>query len=173
MRYMIRTAFFALALLFSSFSSAQALWTKAEYGMTVGQVKTAFPGAVDSPKSSQLKSGARALLTLPNVQVGGASFSGNFYFLSDKLVQVTLSLDNPGNFDSVLRTVETIEELLRAKYGREIQRELKRGRFLNQASLTFMSGPTNVSVLAMGVGDSKAILNVNYQLRVSHEAEKL
>lgn len=171
MTSIIRNMFFILALLVSQ-AHAQTLWGKSQYGMTAEQVKAVFPNAENPAKPSQLGNGAKALLSLPGVQIAGTTFRANFYFLSEKLVQVTLTSQDRGQFDTVLRTFETIEELLRAKYGREIQREVKRGT-LSQASATWMSGSTNVSVLAMGVAEHDAILNINYQLRISQEAEKL
>jgi hypothetical protein len=172
MRHMFRFALFITALLFSSISSAQTLWTKADYGMTVPQVKAAFPDAVRPVKPSHLGNGAEAALSLGDVQIAGSRFRVQFYFLSEKLVQVTLALEDAGKFDSVLRTFEAVEVVLRVKYGPQLKREVQRG-MLNQASSSWMAGRTNVSLFAMSVADHNALLNINYQVRVSQDAEKL
>lgn len=160
------------ALLFGSLAQAQTLWRDTNYGMSIDQVRAAIPEVADAVKPGELAGGAKGLLTIPKVQIAGADYQARFFFLNDKLVQVMLSLDNPGKFDSSLRTFETLEELLRVKYGREIKREVKRG-VVNQASATWMAGGTNISVLTYSFDNDNASLNINYQVRVAKEADKL
>jgi hypothetical protein len=160
------------ALLCSPVVGAQTLWTKAEYGMTESQVKAAFPEVIAASKPDHLYGGAVGSLIIPGIQVAESPFRANFFFVSGKLVQVTLSLEDKAGFDTVLSTFGAIEEILRAKYGSEIRREIKRGT-LNTAEATWLSGPTNINLYASGVASNKASLNINYQVRISKEAEKL
>lgn len=172
MRNLMRASTLMAALLFSSFANAQALWREANYGMSIDEVRAAIPEVADAANPGELAGGAKGLLTIPKVQIAGSAYQARFFFLNDKLVQVMLSLDNPGKFDSSLRTFETLEELLRVKYGREVQRQVKRG-VVNQASATWMAGGTNISVLTYSFDNDNASLNINYQVRVAKEADKL
>lgn len=168
LRTLLLTTTFALA----SAAQAQTLWTKAEYGMTEGQVKSTFPDVVTAAKPDHLYGGAVGTLVLPGIEVAGHSFHATFYFVSNKLTQVTLSLDDRAMFDTILITYKGVEEILRAKYGPEIQQQISRGN-LNVAEASWLSGKTNINLFASGVSGDKASLNINYQVRLAKEAEKL
>lgn len=167
-----RACVMVFAVLSSPFSYSQTLWTKGEYGMTVDQVRSAFPGTIDTPKPEHLRTGAVGLLTLPGIQISSQPFHANFYFVAGKLVQVTLSLENEKVFGATLVTFKDIEEILRAKYGPEITHEISPG-VVSMAKASWMSGSVNIGLLAMAVANNPAIMNITYQVRVSQEANKL
>jgi hypothetical protein len=167
-----RALFVVVALFMSSVLHAQTLWTKSEYGMTVEQVKAAFPEAVAPVTIDHLYGGAANLLVMPGIEIAGSTFKANFFFLSEKLIQVTLSLESPGQFGTVMVSFKSVEEVLRAKYGNEIQRDFSGGTY-QHANETWLSGPTNITLSASGVGLNPASLNIIYQVRVSKETEKL
>ena len=168
----LRTLLLTTTFVLASPAHAQTLWTKAEYGMTEEQVKSTFPDAITAAKPDHLHGGAVGALMLPGIEVAGRSFHATFYFVSNKLTQVTLSLDDRAMFDTVLITYKGVEEILRAKYGPEIQQQISRGT-LNVAEASWLSGKTNINLFASGVSGSKALLNINYQVRLAKEAEKL
>ena len=163
----------AIALLaFHTLACAQSLWGGAEYGMTVEQVKSAIPNVTSPSTPSRLGDGAQELLRLESVEIVSKRFTASFYFIAGKVTQVTLSLEKGHTFQSAVLVFDSLTEALRAKYGREISRDIKRG-LLNRANATWMAGRTNINVLAMSVGESDAILNINYQVRVARDADKL
>src|SRR5688572_3118734 len=99
---------------------AQPLWGGTEYGMSVEQVKIVVPEAIAPAKSETLRNGAVELLRLEGLEIVGKQFSARFFFLQDKLNQVTLSLAREtADFNSVVLTFDSVTEALRAKYGRE------------------------------------------------------
>jgi len=162
----------ALALLaVHTLTSAQSLWGGTEYGMSVDQVKSAVPNVTTPSNPNHLLDDAQELLRLENVEIVNKRFSASFYFIAGKLTQVTLSLEKGHTFRGATLVFDSLTEALRAKYGREINRDSKRG-VLNTASATWMAGRTNINVLAMGV-ENKALLNINYQVRVARDADKL
>lgn len=158
--------------LFSSLCNAQSLWNGTEYGMTVNQVTSRVPGASPPSTLGHLADGSEELLRLENIDIVGKLFSAAFFFKSERLVQVTLSLEKGNTFHSATLTFNSLVEALRSKYGNETSNDELRG-LLNKKSATWMSGRTNVNLLAIGVGQSDATLNVNYQVRVAREADKL
>lgn len=168
----VRFLMIIVAFLLSPVVYAQTLWTKAEYGMTVEQVKAAFPDAVTASKPSQLYGGAVGLLTLPGIHVAASDFHATFYFAAGKLIQVTLSSDKRSSFEGMLVTFGAVEEILRAKYGAELQRQVSRGVY-SSAEASWLAGPVNITLLASGVGANDGLLNIVYQVRISKEVEKL
>lgn len=153
-------------------ASAQSLWSGTEYGMSVDQVKSVVPNVTTPSSPSRLGDGAQELLRLENVEIVNKRFAASFYFITGKLTQVTLSLEKGHTFHGALLVFDSLTEALRAKYGREINRDIKRG-VLNRATATWMAGRTNINVLVMSVGEDDALLNINYQVRVAQDADKL
>ncbi len=173
---MIRKLFF-LALVLSAVSApapthAQVLWGGTEYGMSLAQVKAIVPTATRPEKATELGTGAVEQLRLDDVEIANENFTASFYFISDKLTQVMLSLGKGRTFHHALLVYKSLSDALRAKYGREIANDIKRG-LLNQASATWIVGRTNIDLLALSVGENDAVLNINYQVRVARDAEKL
>jgi hypothetical protein len=172
MNKLLRVLFTCVALALGSAAHAQTLWTAAQYGMTVEQVKAAFPSAVPISTPDKLYGGSQGLLTVPGVHVAASDFHAIFYFNKDRLVQVTLASDKKQRFESMLVDFHSVEEILRAKYGPELQRKITRGS-LDVAEESWLAGPTNISLYGMGVRGSDALLNINYQVRISKDADKL
>lgn len=157
-----------------SVASAQSLWSQTEYGMTVEQVKSVIPNAITPETPGDLYGGAKELLRLENVEIVNRDFIVHFYFLGGKLTQVTLSLRKGYDRESVKLTVDSLNEVLRAKYGREINEDINRGA-LPSRSTTWMSGRTNITVYS-STSDSDRnyyLLNIIYQVRLAREADKL
>jgi hypothetical protein len=159
-------------LVVSPCSMAQSLWGRTEYGMSLEQVKAAVPSAKPPEKPGDLRSGAQEQLRLGNVEIVNKKFAASFYFLGGKLTQVTLSLPKSQTFDQALLVFDRLTDALRTKYGQEISREIKRGP-LNKAQATWLAGRTNITVIALSVGKGDALLNINYQVRVARDADKL
>jgi hypothetical protein len=140
--------------------------------MSVEQVKSTVPNVTTPDSPSRLGDGAQELLRLENVEIVNKRFTASFYFIAGKVTQVTLSLEKGHTFHSAMLVFNSLTEALRTKYGSEISRNINRG-LLNRANSTWMAGRTNISVLTMSVGEIDAILNINYQVRVAHDADKL
>jgi len=153
-------------------ASAQSLWSGTVHGMSPDQVKSIFTNAQTPDKPNILSSGAQELLRVENVEITNKKFTASFYFIAEKLIQVTLSLEKGHTFHSATLVFDSLTEALRAKYGQEISRDISRGA-LNKATATWMAGRTNINVITMSVGQSNALLNINYQVRVARDADKL
>jgi hypothetical protein len=163
----------ACLIVMSLAAEAQVLWQKASYGMTVAQVKQAFPNAIEPSDGGTLYSGAKELLRERDVEVAGEKFDAGFLFNAGKLEQVTLKAKERKRFGLMFPTFEQIRILLRARYGRELSSDVERGSTMSTAKAEFLHGKTNISVLLLGVSDNSALLNINYQVRLAREAEKL
>jgi hypothetical protein len=153
---------------------AQVLWQGTEYGMTVAQVKVVVPGATTPEKGSAITGGAVELLRLSNIEVVRKPFDAKFFFKDERLVQVSLTLNEKLPFDSA-RTLayDGLLEALRAKYGQELTSKNDKIGVLKSMDASWMSGRTNINLMLMGVADSPAVLNVNYQVRIAKDADKL
>jgi hypothetical protein len=155
-------------LFVTSPANAQWLWGVIKYGMSLEQVKTLVPNGTPASEPDYLADGSQELLRLENVKIVNTNFSAKFYFKTGKLSQVTLEWETGQTFESALLVFNSLTEAFRTKYGSEISREVKRDR----AEVTWVSGQTNINVIAISGGETNAILNVNYQLRVARDADK-
>jgi hypothetical protein len=162
-----------ILIVVSPCAMAQTLWGGTVYGMSLEQVKAAVPNA-KSPngKPGTLKGGAQEQLRVEDIEIVNQKFAASFYFLDGKLTQVTLSLSKPRSFEQTLLVFDRLTEALRAKYGQELNRQIRRGD-LNIAKATWLAGRTNISVVALSVGRNNASLNIAYQVRVAREGDKL
>jgi hypothetical protein len=167
-RFLIAVVLFTACTL----ASAQSLWGGADYGMSVSQVRSAVKGAVTPDKPGHLGDGAEELLKVANVEIVNQRFDAHFYFKGQKLSQVTLSLIPEREFHGLMLVFDSLTDALRSKYGQEISRNISRGT-LNRADATWMSGRTNINVFVLSVSDTSGVLNINYQVRVASDADKL
>lgn len=163
-----------LLLFVTTQASAQQLWSKAEAGMTVEQVKQAFPEAIVPSDPSTLGSADRPKegLRIRNLDVGGTPFRVKFYFAGGRLDQVTLNYTGESGFNVALSRYRTVNTLLRSKYGPEIDGKSNRGH-MNREEHNYLSGDVNINNLMIGIGDDFTVWNINYQTRFKREADKL
>ena len=160
-----------LLVIFSASAQEQTLWRKTVAGMSPAEVTRRVPEATP-PKGlpNTLEDGAVELLKIPSFALVNQPFSASFYFKRDKLTQVMLSLLTPSTFDSALLTFDSLTEALRAKYGPEISRS----RNFFKAEAMWISGRTNITLILFSVAPGAPIIfNLNYQVRLAHEADKL
>jgi hypothetical protein len=154
-------------------AKAQVLWNKTNFGMTANDVKGVVPYAVPcSEAGNRLANGAVALLCKPNVLINHELFKAQFYFNGRGLIQVTLSLEGKHDFHNVRLIFDGIADALRSKYGRELSLKYQSG-LLNEAIGEWVSGRTNINLLGFSVANAPATLNVNYQVRLAEDADKL
>ncbi len=159
--------------LFVTESQAQALWQKATYGMSVAAAKKAFPNAIIPPKADSLANSAVEKLRIPDIEISGHKFDAKFYFLGDKLDQVTLEATDRKPFDQMTSRFQQLREVLAAKYGSELSRQSQSGPLIYSLESTWLAGRTNITLFLMGLGENPAVFSVIYQVRVTKEADKL
>ena len=162
----------AAAALIAAPASAQELWQDTEVGMTPDQIRRVHPNARPPAERSTLRNGATCELEIPDYEVGGMAFRVCFYTRSSHLIQVMLSSEAPTE-----PQFQTMADLLRARYGREVSTDTENcrpNRSLRLCSYGWLlpSG-TNVSILYMDVGGQAPLLNIVYQTRVRDGANRL
>lgn len=155
-------------------AAQQTLWQKASYGMSVDQVRAVVPNAtlLSLQSNDHLNDGSVGLLKLNNLEIVNNKFTAIFYFTDKKLTQVTLTLNGQHSFDSAMDVFYSLAEIFRIKYGRELSLKIKKG-LVNMANANWFFNGTNINLIVMGVGNNDALLNINYQVRLSKEADKL
>lgn len=156
-------------------ATAQNLWGKATYGMTVDQVKSTYPASVTPDGEGTLKSGAKELLTLNDVKLADRQFEAQFFFKDAKLVQVTLGLDEPLERGSAMAVFDNIRSALISKYGMPIKDEDKPGSIMTMKSSDWLAGKVNISLVYITIGenDTDPTINVAYRTSVAQTAENL
>lgn len=152
---------------------AQVLWQKATYGMSPAEVAEAVPGS--KPPTEPIKmSGSVELLRLEDFALVSRSFDVRFLFKDQRLVQVMLSLKQTksDSYHSYSAVFDSLTDSLRAKYGVELSKSRKEVGGFRMVQSEWISGKTGVGILLMDSYGALA-LNVNYDFRISKEAEKL
>lgn len=169
----LQSMFLLAILVISTSAHAQSLWGETASGMNPSQIIAIVNGARLIPDGSTLGNGAKELIRLDDFRVVNESFKVRFYFFDEKLNQVTLNLNDERSFSSSLLVFDSLADALRSKYGKEISRDIDSRSVLKKAEANWVSGRTNINLFVMAVGDSPATLNLNYQTRLSAEADKL
>lgn len=157
-------------------AAAQALWGGTIYGMTRAEVRKAVPEAVEvaPTEGTTLNSGEVESLAVPKVSLVNEEFRAIFYFRGDALTQVTLKKLDASTFKLEAGTFDSLVTALRAKYGAELSRDAPGGGGVaSTRQVVWLSGRTNITLFMLGVGASPATLNLNYQVRVAKDADKL
>jgi hypothetical protein len=162
-----------LTALSSSDSAAQTLWQSATHGMTVAQVKQSFPKAIQPEVPETLGNGAKELLRERGVAIGTMTFDARFMFKDGKLEQVTLAATDRKAFNLMMSSFDEMRTLLRARYGSEVSSKVDRDSSMGTAKADWLHGRTNISLLLIGIGGNPAVFNINYQVRLAREADRL
>ena len=139
--------------------------------MTTQDVLNAVQGAQLNESGGRLASGATARVFIPDFTIVNNSFEVRFYFLREALVQVTLHLNGDRPYGHAKVVFDSLVQVLRAKYGNEIT---YKERHNDRAIASWMTKDrVNVDLYLASLGDTKSVLNLNYQSRVSEEMEKI
>ena len=164
---------FSILTLLSLCCQAQTLWRETVVGMSPDEVRKLVPEAEPpAGKAGVLADGAVEILRVSQFELLGERFAASFYFKDEKLAQVTLALQGEKSFPAALSTFDSLSEALRTKYGSEISRRVSQTPFPS-ANATWLSGRTNISATVFSVARGHLVFNVNYQVRVAREADKL
>ena len=141
--------------------------------MSEAELRAAVPHLRRSADPEPLRNGARALLTLDDVDLLGRRFAAKFYFLDHALHQVTLSMVPTPTRSAGANAFEEFRTALRIKYGAEVNAKgVDDERGTIQAA-TWLHGPTNVELVFMSIDGEPEYFNVVYQARLGIEASKL
>lgn len=175
MKRLMALIFLVFCFLGSAAAHAQALWGGTVYGMSVDEVKAAVGGAIDVVDGGKLQGGEVERLKVDNVQIVGKNFSARFFFAGQRLHQVSLSPTEDLTLTSAELTVDRLIEALRSRYGQEISAKNDRTSGMTTRVYSWMNGESNItlSLISLRSRDSKPVLGLAYQLRVSKGAENL
>jgi hypothetical protein len=165
---------FAAFLTWSATAYPQSLWQGTAYGMSISDVQKTVPAArPTSDKPNTLHGGAVERLRIDEFLLVGKSFSVLFFFLEEKLVQVTLRLNGEFSYHTAMLVFDSLMDALRVRYGVELSKRISNDAHMPSANAEWQSGKTNINLFAMTVGRNPALLNLNYQTRIGKEADKL
>ncbi|PUE26358.1 hypothetical protein B9Z39_11545 [Limnohabitans sp. JirII-29] len=153
--------------------NAQALWGNTNASMSIGQVQQVQPSASDTfEKPEKLDNGAIEKLRITSVEIDGIPYTASFYFLAEKLYQVSLS---SGDVDAktVVHKFRTLVDALKSKYGDEISKKYDSGLLGITARSTWQSGRTTIRANLFSFSGSPGLLYIVYNSALSNTADKL
>lgn len=168
---LIRLALLAILFAMSWGACAQQLWQESVYGMSLAEVRRAFPDAV-AGDGVALSGGAQRLLVIDDVRIANHNFRAAFFFQDTGLVQVTVQLSDELAGYQVKGLTETLRTALRSKYGAETSSEVGTTPG-DHLTAIWMVGQTNISLNYFHFEGVDPFLNVVYQMRISEAAQNL
>lgn len=159
--------------IFAAGLHAEPLWGKAEAGASLSAIANIYPDGitVDHDQKNRVKSGAILRYQLEGVQIADEKFNSAFFFLEDKLDQVTLSLKTEGQsqFDCD-HTTNAVIEGLKSKYGDPLKRETSE----SSRNFSWSYGKTTVSLFAQNMAIIKyCSIYIFYNQRIAESANNL
>jgi hypothetical protein len=141
---------------------SQTLWQNAQYSMTVTQIRDLYPSAYRITDPDHLILGADEGWQLNDFEFANEKYNVNFYFVSKKLIQVTLTC----NEDAVnLRgsfIFDTLNEIFTARYGKPFNFE--KGSFWEETEWYTERKRVKINLLYYS-NSGDGLLNINYQIR--------
>lgn len=154
--------------------SGPELWGGAMYGMTPEQVRATSSEIADAAQPpDRLQNGALRLLQRKGVEIANTKFDAQYFFLDEKLHQVTLGLGERKSFSDAEFSAKLVQEALTAKYGTPLSCDHFSGNLLKGHSCNWKRPDGNVSIFLAAVNEVSPTLNVVYQVRLTQDASKL
>ena len=164
---------FVAFLLGSISAQAQSLWGGTTVGMTPTQVVETVKGSRYVSDDGRPVTDSLKLVQLDDFLLVNESFEVDFRFSQNRLVKVTLALKKERPFSSTMELFNSLTGALRTRYGNEISRIIEPDSLLKRSEATWVSGRTNITLVALGFGDNPAHLFLTYGTVLSQEADKL
>ena len=151
------------------------LWGSAEYGMTKSQVMSFYPESRNNEIPDSLFDGSDALLRINDINVVNHHFIVKFYFKKDSLTQVSLTLSEPLRFKETHQIIDSIKEVLTAKYGLPIATKLTDyDADSGIDTISWFSKGVNISIFVISMDKYKpSDFIINYQVRLAKEMKSL
>ena len=155
----MRTIFVTLFFLVSLQVSATELWGGAHAGMTLDEVRAAFPKA-GAPLSPGVFAGGRLnLLEAPGPELAGKPFLVEFVFDSGSLDEVLLRLNETMTISETAPVVSVLRSALTSKYGEPVEwvQQPQTGRRYASSRGLWRHDGVLVTLLATNVGDTTPV----------------
>lgn len=164
-----------VCLMLCAFSAhAQSLWGKTTFGMSMEEVRNAYPEAKEDPSPESLKSGAKSLLTMSGIEIAGRDYTADFYFdQSSQLQQVMLMPTVKLTAAEGKAAIDMLKEGLNSKYGQPSSTTGSPGGLASIQSWTWMSGKSNITLTYIQIGRNEPTVTLVYQVRLAKMAENL
>ena len=166
-------------MFFSLNLKASPLWNKTVSGMSPAEIIKSINDSHYIKDGSRLASKAIELVRVDHFQLADESFKVRFYFINEKLTQVTLSLNDEVPFSSALNIYESLILLLRSKHGKEKSKDISRSLPYidnNTAEAIWINNEMKIYLYLSNTGRTKgkdiSIFNLNYQINSSLQANK-
>ena len=172
-KVLVQCVLFFLSLGLPVAAQAQDFWGGTAKGMSPSEVLRVVEGSHRVEDGGNLSGGGKELIRLDDFVLVDKSFSVGFFFENNMLTQVSLRLNPEVRYNTGLLIFNRLSEILRSKYGTELFSEKSDDSVLKSAEMNWVDGKTNISMLLVAVADKLALLTLNYQTRISEEAEKI
>jgi len=165
MNLKIRIAACWLALFFAGSLHAQTLWPGTTAGMSVTEVKNAFPTAHEVEDGVTLPGGRGVeLLALDGTEIYGGKFRVEFFFKEGQLTHV--SLFAIGDVDE--KAFEYFRDRLRAKYNQEYSTTSG-----EKIQIRWNAVQTIILLTWVPLGRDNSSMEISYEAPIPKETDRL
>jgi hypothetical protein len=165
---------FLLALLLATlapFANAQSLWGQTTLGMSVVDLRQAYPEAVEIQHEPTRRGGTSDYWQL-KTDIAGESFTVSFFFREHRLDSAIVA---PVTTDPAKRStlVSTLRQALTQKYGAVANQQDIQGTFSQGTVWSWIKDGATISLELLTVMGEPISLQVRYDAKAAKAAEQL
>ena len=157
--------FLAVLLSLTLPADAQELWVNTQAGMSVAEVRAVFPDAVPPSSAVTSSPGTEVLLAIPSIDFADGSYRVAFFFRDEKLDKVALNYIGKQSFESLLPVYNSVLEVMRGEYGKEISHRSDRSNMIKNEEHTWFSNGRAVQMNMTSFADADAVFAIRYQVK--------
>lgn len=150
--------------------SAQQLWSGTTSGMTIEQVRSQVPLAMDPSKPNRLlDSGAELGLVVPEIVIVGLRFHAQFFFLKEALLAVSLNTIEWKAANTVQGDWSNVVTALRTRYGPELSQTVDKVAGMQIYKAIWLSGSTRITMNSLQISPTSP---TNIEIMYTADARK-
>jgi hypothetical protein len=105
------------------------------------------------------------LLTIPSVKVEDQTYRVAFFFRDEKLDKVALNHTGKQSFESLLPVYNSVLDVVRAQYGKEISHRSDRSNMIKNEEHTWFAEGRAIQMNMTSFVDADAVFAIRYQTK--------
>ena len=144
---------------------AQELWANTRAGMSVDEVRKVLPDAMPPTAPATSPSERDVLLTIPRTNFADQSYRVAFFFRDEKLDKVVLNFIGKKSFDDLLPAYNSVVDVLRADYGKEVSHRTERSNTIKNEEHTWLTDECAVQTNMTSFLEADAVFAIRYQTK--------
>jgi hypothetical protein len=158
---------FGYIIMLAQGGCARVLWGDAALGMTPDEVQRVIPNGasirVKSGFSPSLSDGSLELVRVRDIEFADVRFFARYYFLDNRLHQITLSAEEDAPFEANVDTWKSLVAALRKQHGQELTYLIEPKGLFPHAKAQWRYDGVSLQLFVLGVEDAASLIEIRYR----------